>query len=570
MNLGLKLGILLASFAMLAAGLTGYYSFATSRSMLVQTAQDAQLTATRVLARRFSAAVDETADDAIELARQPLTQRLGANPEITGAAHDKDALAEQFIALLATNPAYFQIRLISAGMHGLEVVRVDRDEGRLTRVGDDALQEKGHYPYVFKTLRLTAGEVHLSDIGINHERGAHSGVGEPSLLVATPIRGEHGEVFGLIVINVDLDGLFDFLRRDLPDNYDIYLANQRGDFLVHPDVTQTFGFDRGRRILVQDSFAPTADIVAGGSDQVVTKQTANRQAVLASFVKHPYGAPDDGQFVIFGLTRPLAGVLDATRELGLAIVQIVIGFSLLAILLAVVTSRAITEPLKKMVAAVRRFPDSDATLALPLERGDEIGVLARSFQDMQTQTRAYLDDLHKSRSALAQLASHDPLTGLANRRHFQERLEHAVATCRRNGQALAVLYIDLDNFKDINDGYGHACGDKVLQTVAQRLRHTVREIDTVARLGGDEFVVLFDAVLDRDTVVRIAEKLLQALRQPVVVNDKPLRVLASIGISLYPQDGDNADCLLNFADRAMYRSKTAGRDTYRFFDTLAE
>lgn len=569
-NLGLKLGVLLASFAMLAAGLTGYYSYSASRNMLIDAAESAQLTATQVLARRFSTAVGEAADDAIQLALQPRTQRVGANPDAIGVQEDKDALAEQFVALLSANPEYFQIRLISAGMHGLEIVRVDRDGDRLARMHGDELQEKGHYPYVFKTLALGGGEVHFSDIGINHERGAHSGLGQPSLLVATPIRGEQGEAYGLIVVNVDLNGLFDQLRRDLPEAYQVYLTNQRGDFLVHPDDTQTFGFDRGRRILVQDSFAPTAAIVQGQAGQVVTTQATatGGDEVVASFVKQPYGDPVTGQFVIFGLTQPLGGVLRESHELGEAIVQIVIGFSLLAILLAAVTSRAVTEPLKNMVAAVRRFPDDDAMQALPLTRSDEIGVLARSFKDMQTQTRAYLDDLHESRSALAQLASHDPLTGLANRRHFQERLEHAIATSRRTGQALALLYIDLDNFKEINDLYGHASGDLVLQAVAQRLRHTVREIDTVARLGGDEFVILFDAVLGRDDVVRIADKLLTTLRQPVLTHGHALKVLASIGISLYPQDGETADALLSHADRAMYHSKTSGRDSYRFFDSL--
>lgn len=572
LTLGLKLAVLLAAFAMLAAGLTGYYIYSASRSTLIDAAEAAQLTATQVLARRFSVAIDEVADDAIQLARQPLAQRLGANPEAAGSEIDRRVLTEQFIALLATNREYFQIRLISAGMNGLEIVRVDRDEGRLTPVTGNDLQEKGHYPYVFKTLGLASGEVHLSDIGINHERGAHAGLGEPSLTVATPIRGENGEAFALIVINVDLDSLFNLLRRDLPDTYDIYLANQWGDFLVHPDPGKTFGFDQGRRILVQDSFPDTAALVRGDARETVTSRTksAHGVAALASFVLHPYGAAANGQSVIFGLTQPLAGVLGPSRELAHAVLQIVIVFSLLAILLAVATARAVTGPLQQMLAAVRRFPDEEAVDALPLTRRDEIGVLARSFKEMQTQTRAYLDDLHESRSALAQLASHDALTGLANRRHFQSQLDHAIATSRRTGQTLAVLYIDLDNFKQINDVHGHASGDQVLQAVAHRLRNAVREIDTVARLGGDEFVILFDAIQDRDDVVRIAEKLLASLREPVLVNDRALTVQASIGISLHPQDGDSADALLKHADSAMYRSKTAGRDTYHFFDAVKD
>ncbi|ANQ84422.1 putative signaling protein [Azoarcus olearius] len=569
-SLGLKFSVLLAGFALLAGGLTGYSTYAASRRMLVEAAEHAQLTATQVLARRFSAAVAEAADDALQLAQQPLAERLATAGDAAGEA-DAGLLAEQFEALLDVNPEYFQIRLISAGLNGLELVRVDRADERVTRVAPAELQEKGHYPYVFKTLALGKGQVYLSDIAINHERGAHAGLGQPSLVVATPVRGRDMRTLGLVVINLSLDNLFALLRRDLPDSYEVYLANQGGDFLVHPDTGKTFGFEQGRRILVQDSFAATDSIVHGSATQVVAApaRSASGQPVVASFVRHPYGH-DGRQFVVFGLTQPLEDVLRESRSLRTTVVESVLLFSLLAVLLAAVTSRAVTRPLQRMLAAIRQFPDEAAVRALPLARTDEIGVLARSFRDMQAQIRAYLDDLHDSRAELARQASHDALTGLANRRHFEERLEQALARCRRNGQSLALIYIDLDGFKQVNDRHGHATGDKLLQAVARRLQQAVREIDTVARLGGDEFVILFDQVSSHESVVLIAEKLLLMLRMPVEIDALTLPVRASIGISMYPDDAPDAHALLNHADCAMYRAKTHGRDSYRFFGATGD
>ncbi|NYT26417.1 sensor domain-containing diguanylate cyclase, partial [Alcaligenaceae bacterium] len=153
-------------------------------------------------------------------------------------------------------------------------------------------------------------------------------------------------------------------------------------------------------------------------------------------------------------------------------------FSLLAVLLAVVLSRVLTRPLEMMVKAARRFSRDHVMGELPLDRTDEIGQLARGFRDMQVEIRAHMAELRESRNQLQHLARHDALTGLPNRLMFFDRLEHALAGARRSGAKLAVFFIDLDRFKEINDSLGHAAGDEVLKAVAQRLRSMVREAGT--------------------------------------------------------------------------------------------
>ena len=162
------------------------------------------------------------------------------------------------------------------------------------------------------------------------------------------------------------------------------------------------------------------------------------------------------------------------------------------------------------------------------------------------------------------LALHDALTGLPNRLLFRERVTNAISRARRNYHQMAVLFIDLDRFKEINDSLGHHIGDRLLQVAASRLQRCLRDGDGVARLGGDEFVIDLPVVTRGEEATVIAEKILEVLRAPFMVDEYSLNVSASIGVSLYPTDGDDVEALMHKADSAMYRAKKDGRDTYKF------
>ncbi|QTN27868.1 EAL domain-containing protein [Rhodoferax sp. AJA081-3] len=167
--------------------------------------------------------------------------------------------------------------------------------------------------------------------------------------------------------------------------------------------------------------------------------------------------------------------------------------------------------------------------------------------------------------ALEYQANHDSLTGLANRNLLNDRIEQAIAWAKRNGHVLGVMLLDLDHFKLINDASGHSAGDALLKEVAQRLTACVRETDTVARLGGDEFVIILTDLPQPDDVDQIAEKILSTLSRPAEVAGRDVFVTASIGVSLYPRDGDHGEILLRYADMAMYRVKEHGRNSVRQF-----
>lgn len=166
---------------------------------------------------------------------------------------------------------------------------------------------------------------------------------------------------------------------------------------------------------------------------------------------------------------------------------------------------------------------------------------------------------------LEYLAHHDGLTQLPNRISFEGRVQDALGRARQRNSMVALLFIDLDGFKAVNDRYGHTAGDELLATVAKRIRNCVRQGDVVARVGGDEFTVLLDELCDLNDATLVAQKLLHAVSMPITFGHHELSVFASIGVSCYPRDGDDVQTLLSNADAAMYEAKQESRNAYRFF-----
>ncbi|WP_457673482.1 EAL domain-containing protein [Thiolapillus sp.] len=216
----------------------------------------------------------------------------------------------------------------------------------------------------------------------------------------------------------------------------------------------------------------------------------------------------------------------------------------------------------------------------PLEKGDSVpgwirwvlvlaGIVALVLSALvllfRTLVRRKTVELEEKTRNLEHLANHDLLTGLPNRKLFFDRLKQSLRRVSRSGELLAVLYIDLDQFKQINDSFGHAVGDEVLKEITKRLRGAVREQDTIARLGGDEFAVVMETLKEPESTMHCVKRLQEALREPLTVQQFQFILSISIGISLYPQDGQDAHTLLRNADTAMFKAKEAGRGTFQYY-----
>lgn len=204
----------------------------------------------------------------------------------------------------------------------------------------------------------------------------------------------------------------------------------------------------------------------------------------------------------------------------------------------------------------------------PFSSKDITGRLAIRLGLMARTIRQGLKTLKKSSKEIEDLAYYDTLTGLNNRRLFNENLEKAVLLSRRHGERYALIYLDLDAFKNINDNYGHNAGDQVLIRVARRLQLILREEDRIARLGGDEFAILLRS--DSTDISSLAERILKALQLPIIDSEYELHISASLGIAILGLDADNLSDLMRYADMALYKAKENGRNTYHYFSEELE
>ena len=207
--------------------------------------------------------------------------------------------------------------------------------------------------------------------------------------------------------------------------------------------------------------------------------------------------------------------------------------------------------------------------AQPLEGSiwiyDDISAEHAAREGLERMVAERTSELREAQERAQHLADHDALTGLPNRRLLEDRLTQALALSQRNRRQTAVMFVDLDRFKAINDSLGHSVGDLVLKEVARRLVAQLREVDTVCRVGGDEFVVVLPEARRSTDVASVAAKIIETLSQPVQAADRELTVTPSIGIAVFPEDGRDADMLLRNADAAMYHAKESGRARYQFF-----
>jgi diguanylate cyclase (GGDEF)-like protein/PAS domain S-box-containing protein len=225
--------------------------------------------------------------------------------------------------------------------------------------------------------------------------------------------------------------------------------------------------------------------------------------------------------------------------------------------------KSLEEYARQQSVMSRQLQQLNATLEQQVE--DRTAELRRLSQNLEQMVWERTAELEESRAALAHQAQHDALTRLPNRLFFEERLERALAIAERNGTLVAVLFLDLDGFKLVNDTFGHAQGDDLLKATATRLLARLRRYDTLARHGGDEFVAILEGLTDPDDALTVAQDLIAAVSEPFTVQERTIRLSASVGVAFYPQDADTVFGLQRHADVAMYRAKMSGKNDVRFY-----
>lgn len=267
--------------------------------------------------------------------------------------------------------------------------------------------------------------------------------------------------------------------------------------------------------------------------------------------------------------------LQSLQQSLLSMLALFIGIMLAALLLASrllrwVQRRALRPVLELAELAEFAAKHQDYSIRAHIRRRDEVGRLGERLNELFKRTEIWQHDLQQQLQAqkqasqqLDKLAHYDHLTGLANRLYFEAELPRAVAHTQLNNQHLALLFIDLDNFKTVNDQWGHDAGDEVLQIVAKRMLSQLRQSDLVFRLGGDEFAVLLTDLTQPERADHLAERIIQSIREPMWVKAALMPVGATVGLALCPDHSSDAHQLLQQADEAMYQAKRAGKNTFR-------
>jgi diguanylate cyclase (GGDEF)-like protein len=248
----------------------------------------------------------------------------------------------------------------------------------------------------------------------------------------------------------------------------------------------------------------------------------------------------------------------------LAILLILVAAATLLLMRFIINS-SLARPLARLMAQIRKIEQQDYSTTEPLDTGDELEAISSNVNELAVRVKEREASLERSKSEHEFLSNHDALTNLPNRRVFSERLQHALTIARRNRDQVAIFFLDLDQFKLVNDTLGHDVGDDLLQRVSERLQQNIRATDTLARIGGDEFNVLIEGIHDVSELVSIVAKYVALFHAPFRCGANDIRITVSIGAAIYPKDGEDSVTLIKNADLAMYKAKESGRNSYRFF-----
>jgi diguanylate cyclase (GGDEF)-like protein len=527
---GLRIFIVLILIVavLLAAG--GTLLYRVERSEFLDRVGSVEFTSLDLQTSAIARELDDIVADVLYLSKQnELITLLD-----TGDQNEIRDMSREYLELVRNRQDYDQIRYIDAS--GMERVRINGRDGLLSAVTGDRLQNKGDRYYFKECFALGRGEIYLSPMDLNVENGEVERPVRPMLRIGTPVYDSSGLKRGIVLVNYNARTLLDRILSTGSSAEGVsMLINCRGYWLLNPDASKEWGF-----------MAPNT------RDVTFALELPNEWEWMLSRERGQLSTAN-GLFT-FAAIHPLAEMQRFSNQLRASAVQGQTDTDPSPYFWMLV-SRVSPEVLSEHVGTLllKLFLGGGALLAL-------IGFGAWHLAQALARRRLYQEQL-------VEAAMFDALTGLPNRKLFYDRLNESISLSARYERKLALLYIDLDGFKAVNDTLGHEAGDEVLKRVSALLTRSVRPSDTVARLGGDEFVVMLNEITNVGDAVLVAEKLVSALRAPIPLREGPAAIGASVGVSVYPEHGKAADVLIQKADQAMYVSKHKGKNTCTMADS---
>ena len=466
--------------------------------------------------------------------------------ETPATAKTRQLLEQQIMDLLfnyqLAYPEYYEIRIL--GSDGIEQIRsvLGNTDNRFTNESSsNYFIEASNNPDIIYTTFF-----------YNHDNNKTALLASKPLYPDSGDSGTQKQLYGYLMLTISLDFLQYYINNDKDE---IFFTDNEGIILFHqlPE-------------LVGKQLSSSLFSTARNNDRGTTQFTGQYLGTETSFQAIRL---HDDLFAFY--IHQKEELLAKSSSLGWTVTLI----SFTAMLLATaflfgILRKLLIRPIQKLRLAASEMGKGQVLVPIDIDSSDEIGELANTFREMGKNLSHYHEQVRY-------VAYHDSLTGLPNRLMFRNYLNRATAEARRDMQNLAVLFLDLDNFKRINDTLGHQAGDKLLEAFADRLSKQLRETDVVshpsqseasqviARLAGDEFIILLPGISGPVEPQKVAKRILASLSEPFVISVHELFISASIGIAIYPEDGETSGELLKNADIAMYHAKKLGRNNYQYY-----
>ncbi len=413
---------------------------------------------------------------------------------------------------------YDQIRLID--QNGNENLRINNPGGQPFSVDTGLLQNKSKRYYFEETVRLNDGNIFISPIDLNIENGKIEEPYKPMIRFATPVY-EKEDLAGVMIINYRAERLIANIIRSLESPEAEYMLVNSDGFWIHNNNAELeWGFMFSNNNSVKNQYPEFWQ-------DIQTKDFGTHTGPEGAFVFHKITYPEN--------------LLDCNKQ----------------------TLNSLAGSGSYWWSISHFSPNAIGNMRAPysLYRNAFFAIAFIFSASLGFTAALYLDQRRSREDTILDMALHDKLTGLENRRSFSEKLNLEIERCKRSGNSLAVLYMDLDGFKEINDTFGHDLGDQVLIDIGTILTKNIRQIDTCARFGGDEFVVLLSTVSQPDDALAKANDILARVNQQ---SWRGKSVGISIGIAIFPEDAETTHDLIKHADGAMYLAKESGKNTVRF------
>ena len=385
-------------------------------------------------------------------------------------------------------------------------------------------------------------------------RKTENGVSMDFMLASAPLNDLNGQFIGIIVFELNLNTFFSHIQSTtgLGKSGETLIVKRAGDSVRFLNPLRHKLEPSGHSVKIGGQRAIPAQLAASGQTGSGITRDYRGMEVVAAWRTIP--AVDWGIVVKTDAAEafaPVTGLRDDLLAAGALAFVLGMFFSLWM-------AHSMSQPVRALQKAAEELGHGNLEYQVPVVSNDELGQLSRTFNRMVVNLR----EITASRDQIRHLANHDALTGLPNRLLLEDRLQQALIEGRREDEIVAVMFLDLDGFKGVNDTYGHEAGDVLLKQVAIRLLHCVRERDTVARLGGDEFVIVFINVKGLSNVEMIARKIVRSFERSFNISGFTLNVSTSIGVSLYPHHAVSSDELMQLADEAMYQAKRSGKNRF--------